>query len=242
MRTTVLAVALLLALAACGTGSSNPWTADDSGEQIELEMLEEFEIHLDSNPSTGFGWYIADDSMPAVLSLTGDGFIAPDVAMPGAAGVQWFHFEATEAGAGVLRLEYLRPFEEPAIPEQVVEYIVRVDGAAWPPTGVAVPATSTATAPVIGPRPAAETVPLDELSAYGAGDVVVAGFLVDDGALVRLCDALAESYPPQCGGESVVVTNSEVLTLEWRAEQGVRWIDLPVVFEGTYDGRELTLR
>lgn len=205
-------------------------------------MLEEFEVQLEANPSTGFGWVIAEGSMPGVLALTNEGFIASDTDLVGAPGTQWFHFEATGAGAGVLRLEYLRPFEDPAIPMQVVEYIVRVDDAEWPPTNVTVPATATATAPVIGPPPTGETVPLSDLVDFGLGDVVVAGFLVDNGSRVRLCDALAESYPPQCGGASVVIANPELLDLDWSEEQGVRWTDLPVVLEGTYDGRELMLR
>ena len=34
----------------------------------------------------------------------------------------------------ILRLEYARSFDDPVVPERIVEYIVRVDKAPWPPT------------------------------------------------------------------------------------------------------------
>jgi hypothetical protein len=44
-----------------------------------------------------------------------------------------FVFVAGDEGAGVLRLEYVRSFDDPVIPERVAEFIVRIDGAPWPP-------------------------------------------------------------------------------------------------------------
>jgi hypothetical protein len=44
-----------------------------------------------------------------------------------------FTFAAVGEGAGILRLEYVRSFDDPPVPERIVEFIVRVDGAAWPP-------------------------------------------------------------------------------------------------------------
>jgi streptogramin lyase len=39
------------------------------------------------------------------------------------------------------------------------------------------------------------------------GDVAtVQGFIVADTAGVRLCEALAESFPPQCGGSFMILT------------------------------------
>ena len=66
----------------------------------------------------------------------------PDVV--GAAGTQVFVFSVDGSGAGILRLEYFRPFEELPIPDRVVEYIIRIDGAPWPPPTVEAPGTSIA--------------------------------------------------------------------------------------------------
>lgn len=63
--------------------------------------------------------------------------------------------------------------------------------------------------------------------------IAVRGFLVvdDDGA--RLCDALAESYPPQCGGDSVpVVEYEEMVDVPLMEAQGVSWTDTVVTFCG----------
>lgn len=46
---------------------------------------------------------------------------------------------------------------------------------------------------------------------------------VDDTWL--LCDALAESYPPQCGGDHVTVLGVDGSGLSWESAHGVRWID-----------------
>jgi hypothetical protein len=65
------------------------------------------------------------------------------------------------------------------------------------------------------------------------GGFVISGFYFDDGNGVRLCDALAESFPPQCGGASIPFDNTAgadvgVLSIE----QGVTWSDQPVLVEG----------
>jgi hypothetical protein len=65
------------------------------------------------------------------------------------------------------------------------------------------------------------------------GGFVISGFYLDDGTGPRLCEALAESFPPQCGGVSIPFDNTAgadigVLSLE----QGVTWSDQPVLVEG----------
>ena len=69
------------------------------------------------------------------------------------------------------------------------------------------------------------------LAACGGGVEERSGFLVDTGGAVRLCDALAESYPPQCGGDSVLV-EGELPAVEWSEAQGVRWTDAQVTLRG----------
>jgi hypothetical protein len=65
------------------------------------------------------------------------------------------------------------------------------------------------------------------------GVVVVAGFFFDDGSGPRLCEALAESFPPQCGGTSIAVTGyEEVIDVPLQSEQGVSWTDQTVTFTG----------
>jgi hypothetical protein len=65
-----------------------------------------------------------------------------------------------------------------------------------------------------------------------AGPVSVRGMLIDEGAGVLLCEALAESFPPQCGGRWVVVMHPDLGQLDVVSEGGVRWVDQPVTLEG----------
>ncbi len=77
------------------------------------------------------------------------------------------------------------------------------------------------------------------LSGEVAGAAAVKGFLVVDAGGARLCEALAESYPPQCGGEALPITNyEEFLGVPLQEAQGVTWTDdvvslLGLIVDGT---------
>ncbi len=126
--------ALIVGLASCGDSTSvQILTASDSGSVIDVAAGSTIEVRLESNASTGYRWQLSAMSTPGLLELVtstyedeGDGDIV------GSPGTEVFTFEAG-AGAGILRLEYLRPFEDPPVPERVVEYIIRIDDAPWPP-------------------------------------------------------------------------------------------------------------
>jgi hypothetical protein len=75
------------------------------------------------------------------------------------------------------------------------------------------------------------------------GDVSVVGFLVIDSAGPRLCSALAESFPPQCGGPSVeIISGLDDHPVQYEEAQGVRWTDPAVVVEGRYVDGTFTLQ
>ena len=66
--------------------------------------------------------------------------------------------------------------------------------------------------------------------------LLVRGFLVLDGKRARLCSALAESYPPQCGGPSLVVTGLPGGNRQGLKEaEGVAWSEREVAFLGTVE-------
>lgn len=95
------------------------------------------------------------------------------------------------------------------------------------------------TSPAAGQMLAASGLSVEEALADSGGEpLVVRAFIVvaPDGA-ARLCDALAESSPPQCGGASMPVTGlppEMVDGLEARA--GVRWSEGPVQLIGSVEG------
>lgn len=80
-------------------------------------------------------------------------------------------------------------------------------------------------------RGAAALLSVVALAGCGGGAEERPGFLVDSGGEVRLCDALAESYPPQCGGDSLRV-EGELPQVRWSEAQGVRWTDEQVLLRG----------
>ncbi len=66
-----------------------------------------------------------------------------------------------------------------------------------------------------------------------SGPVAVAGFVVAVGGEIRLCEALAESFPPQCGGASIPVTSlDQVDPDELQTEGDVTWTDFTVTIFG----------
>ncbi len=79
----------------------------------------------------------------------------------------------------------------------------------------------------------------EALTTTAPGVLAVRGFLVDDGGEARLCELLAESLPPQCGGASVPVDGYDAVSIgPLSVAQGVTWSDSTVVIFGTLqDGR-----
>ncbi len=74
--------------------------------------------------------------------------------------------------------------------------------------------------------------------APGGDPVAVRAYVIvaADGS-ARLCDALAESSPPQCGGASMALTNlPDGFLTGLSAAQGVRWTDLPAQLIGRVRG------
>lgn len=73
-----------------------------------------------------------------------------------------------------------------------------------------------------------------------SGVIAVQGFIVDDGTGAKLCEALAESFPPQCGGASMPISGYETaVTAPFITEQNVTWTDQTVslfgeVVDGTF--------
>jgi inhibitor of cysteine peptidase len=113
MRTTatLLVLALVLALAGCGSGGTQLTEADD-GETVRLKVGETFTVALPGNPSTGFSWNGAAD--PEVVVLASEPEFESDAAddnVVGAGGTVTMTYEAVEVGEAELKLEYSRAWE-----------------------------------------------------------------------------------------------------------------------------------
>jgi hypothetical protein len=74
------------------------------------------------------------------------------------------------------------------------------------------------------------------------GPALVNGSLLARGEDVRLCAALAESFPPQCGGASITVVGLDLEELDGLTTEGdVTWSDLPIRVEGVLADGILTV-
>lgn len=75
----------------------------------------------------------------------------------------------------------------------------------------------------------------DALDTDAVGVLAVQGFVVGDATSVYLCDALAESSPPQCGGASLELAGIDMIDPDELTEaQGVLWSDQPVTLFGEF--------
>jgi hypothetical protein len=64
-------------------------------------------------------------------------------------------------------------------------------------------------------------------------DAVVQGIIFAEGGSVRLCGAVAESYPPQCPGAAVEVEGFDLSTVsDLQTAQGVSWKEDPIRLTG----------
>lgn len=82
----------------------------------------------------------------------------------------------------------------------------------------------------------------DALTSTLDGPLLVNGFLVVRGDEARLCEALAESFPPQCGGDSLVVEGLDVSSLpDLMTEQDTTWSDQQIQLLGVVEDGVLTV-
>lgn len=113
-------------------------------------------------------------------------------------------------------------------------------GTTSPPTATAGGAASGSRLatpdPASGQMLAASGLSVTEIIADTTGEplVALAYVVVAPGGDARLCEALAESSPPQCGGASIAVTGLPPEMVDgFSARGGVRWSDAPVQLIGT---------
>ena len=78
---------------------------------------------------------------------------------------------------------------------------------------------------------AGDPITVEQLVARSADTpITVRGLLISTGSEARLCAAILESYPPQCGEPSVVLVDVDVSTVVGVERAGdVAWLDGAVV-------------
>ena len=82
----------------------------------------------------------------------------------------------------------------------------------------------------------------EAISYKGSQPVAVHGYVVRTFEAAQLCEALAESYPPQCGGASLALVNPDATDGVPLVEDGeVQWSPDIVILIGTVTGNEFTI-
>jgi hypothetical protein len=81
---------------------------------------------------------------------------------------------------------------------------------------------------------------VSEARSAGEGSLHVVGLLIDDGSGWRLCESVLESYPPQCGGDALVVEGLDPSLFPLEEQGEVRW-QTDATLVGTVDGDTLTV-
>ena len=82
----------------------------------------------------------------------------------------------------------------------------------------------------------------EALTSNLTGPLLINGLLHVQTGQVRLCESLAESFPPQCAGRFLVVEGLDLTTMDGLTSEGsVTWSDQPVQVLGTVEGEVLTV-
>ncbi len=211
LRVCFAACCVGLLVGGCG---SDDVAFTDPGTVFEVDPGDEFVIILESNPTTGFSWALEVEPPSYVVRFIRSAYIEPDTDLVGAPGRQEIAFEAVGEGTAVIQLWYVRSFDDPPEPADRAEFEVRVGDA----------------------------ISVSELLLTSPEErVYITGLLFDDGSGLRLCGVFAESFPPQCLGDAVFISNPELIDAEFNQEANVRWTDRPVTLFGELIDGELRL-
>jgi len=82
----------------------------------------------------------------------------------------------------------------------------------------------------------------DALASDSDQPLLVNGAIVATTTDVRLCEVLLESYPPQCGGDYLIVEGLDLSTIDGLEEaSGVSWTDFAFQLLGTVQDGVLTV-
>ena len=133
----------------------------DPAVPIEVEKGNEFAIALESNPTTGYQWRLAEPLDEKIITLEKSEYIEPETELMGAGGEEKWTFKAAGLGETTVSLIYIRPWEEqqePATQAQTPQSTAAPEALAQgETTGQATqPATPGEAAQPAGEQPAGE--------------------------------------------------------------------------------------
>jgi inhibitor of cysteine peptidase len=119
---------LVLSLSSClVTGKT--LTEKNNGDRLNLKINDTVEIKLESNPTTGYSWFLNDNVDETVVSITSPEFMESkkDEELVGAGGYEIFTIKAISKGKTDIILNYERSWEEGIEPLETFEITISID-------------------------------------------------------------------------------------------------------------------
>jgi predicted secreted protein len=101
-------------------------TDAEKGRAVGLRQGQILEVQLESQPGTGYKWYVHPDSTQR-LKLVNEDQTKPEKSGFDRPVLQIFRFRAEQSGNGVLRLVYIRPWEKSKPAARVYELNITID-------------------------------------------------------------------------------------------------------------------
>lgn len=96
----------------------------EAQSRIEVATDKMFTLALESNPSTGYQWELAQPLDETKLKLVDSFYREPQTDRVGAAGVQLWLFRALASGETTISMKYVRPWEKDVAPVETVSLTV----------------------------------------------------------------------------------------------------------------------
>jgi len=91
-----------------------------------ITIGEDLEIALGASPSSGYRWELSEAPTDGVVTLIKDEIVPGTSDGVGTPGVQTLTFRGNETGETALKLWYVRPFDDPAVPADSIAFMVIV--------------------------------------------------------------------------------------------------------------------
>jgi inhibitor of cysteine peptidase len=120
------AIVVLALIAGCGEDEPSTERFEDPSS-IEVDAGTEFEILLDSNPTTGYEWRVAEKPDETVFEYAGSEYEQDPGSedLDGAGGTETLTFEANGPGKATIELEYVFSGREDQATEREIALTVR---------------------------------------------------------------------------------------------------------------------
>lgn len=113
-----------------GCGAPTPSVATPDGQPapqvLQATVGQPFSISLDSNPTTGYRWGLAQPLDETILHLVHSAYQRGRPGLIGAGGTETWTFLPVCQGATTIAMEYRRPWERPEQDDRHASYVVVV--------------------------------------------------------------------------------------------------------------------